>query len=183
MHVSLLSLWLPILLAGVALFFASFLSWMVLQLHKQDWRPLPREDEFLESARELQIPPGNYMFPSCNSEEERKSEAFQAKWNAGPRGIATVFPSVNMGQNLALTMVYFLVVNFCLAYLASLALPAGAEFRQVFRFVSTAALMTYLAAIVQHSIWFRCRITGHVIESIGYAVISGMIFALLWPKS
>ena len=38
----LVSLWLPIVLSAVALFFASFLSWMVLQLHKQDWKKLWR---------------------------------------------------------------------------------------------------------------------------------------------
>jgi hypothetical protein len=39
-----------------------------------------------------------------------------------------------------------------------------------------------LSGIVQHSIWFRCRITGHVIESIAFAAILGCIFAALWPK-
>lgn len=37
------SLLLPVLLSGVALFFASFLSWMVLQFHKQDWVKLDKE--------------------------------------------------------------------------------------------------------------------------------------------
>ena len=45
------SLILPIVISGVALFFASFLSWMVLQLHKQDWVKLAQEDKFMESAR------------------------------------------------------------------------------------------------------------------------------------
>jgi hypothetical protein len=37
------SLLLPVLLSGVALFFASFLTWMVLQIHKQDWIKLDKE--------------------------------------------------------------------------------------------------------------------------------------------
>jgi len=32
----LLALWLPIVLSAIALFFASFLSWVVLPLHKRD---------------------------------------------------------------------------------------------------------------------------------------------------
>ena len=46
----LLSLILPIGLSAVALFFASFLSWMVFQLHKMDWVKLAKEDEFLAAA-------------------------------------------------------------------------------------------------------------------------------------
>ena len=45
---------LPIVLSTVALFFASFLSWMVLQLHKQDWSPLAKEDEFMAAVGALQ---------------------------------------------------------------------------------------------------------------------------------
>ena len=35
-----LALSLPIILSAVALFFASFLSWMVLKLHDKDWNRL-----------------------------------------------------------------------------------------------------------------------------------------------
>jgi hypothetical protein len=90
---------------------------------------------------------------------------------------------MTMGRNLALTFLYFFVVSVGLAYLSRLALPVGAEFMAVFRFVSTAALMTFLAAIVQHAIWFRCRIVGHVIESVLYAAIVAGVFASMWPKT
>ena len=73
------SLILPIVISGVALFFASFLSWMVLQLHKQDWVKLAQEDKFLEAARGCDLSPGSYMFPGCNSPEEAKSEAHVKK--------------------------------------------------------------------------------------------------------
>ncbi len=181
----LLRLWLPIVLSGVALFFASFLSWMVVQLHKRDWNKLPDEDAFLKALRGINPPPGNYMFPGCGNGAEMKSPEFQAKMAAGPRGVMTVFPLVpmgpDMGRNLGLTFLYFLVVSFCIAYLATLGLSAGAGFRPVFRFVSTAGLLTFLSGIVGHSIWFRCRITGHVIESVAYAAIIGAIFGAMWP--
>jgi hypothetical protein len=114
-----------------------------------------------------------------------KSPEHQQKMADGPRGILTVFPledmGKSMGRNLALTILYFLVVSFCIAYLATLALDRGEGFRPVFRFVSTAGLLVFLSAIVQHAIWFKCRITGHVIESIAYAAIIGAIFGALWP--
>jgi len=178
----LLALWLPIVLSTIALFFASFLSWVVLPLHKLDWVQLRGEDELLKTARAIGLAPGSYMFPAAASPDERKSPEHQEKWKQGPRGIMTVFGEVNMGANLALTVVYFLATSFVIAYLATIALKPGAESLTVFRFFSTAGLLTYLSAIVQHSICFRCRITGHVIESIAYAAILGGIFASLWPK-
>jgi hypothetical protein len=178
----LMELWLPILLSAVALFIASFLSWMVLQLHRHDWRKLEREDEFLEAVRGVGLPTGSYMFPGCGTPAEMRSEEYQRKYEAGPRGVMTVLAPTNMGVNLTLTFIYFLGVSFCLGYLATLALPRGAAFMPVFRFVSTAGLLAFLAAIVQHAIWFRARIVGHVIESIAYAAIVGAIFAAMWPS-
>lgn len=179
----LLSLWIPIVAASVALFFASFLSWMVVQLHRRDWVKLAKEDQFMQAVRECEIPIGSYMFPGCDSAEEMKSEAYAKKWEAGPCGILTVYPRISMGKNLSLTFLYFLVINFCLAYLATLGVQPGADFMAVFRFVSTAGFMTYFAAIVQHAIWFHSRIVGHVLESIAYAAISGAIFAAMWPTA
>jgi len=173
---------LPIIISSVAVFFTSFLSWMVIQLHRQDWGKLAREDQFLAATRSLDIAPGNYMFPSCSTAAERNSEEFRKKWKAGPRGTMTISSGdMAMGKNLVLTFLYFLVVNFCLAYLATLALKPGAEFMTVFRFVSTAALLAYLPAIVAHAIWFRCRISAHVIESVAFALIVGAICGAMWP--
>ena len=79
---------------------------------------------------------------------EMKTEEFQKKYDAGPRGIVTILPKANMVQNLGLTFLYFLVVSFLLAYLGTIALPRGADFLAVFRFIATAGLMTFLSAIV-----------------------------------
>jgi len=46
---------LPTIISAVMLFFASFLSWMVLQLHRQDWIKLDKENEFIEAARNLSL--------------------------------------------------------------------------------------------------------------------------------
>lgn len=177
------SLLVPIVVATVALFFASFLTWMVLPLHFKDWRKLQQEDSLIGALTEIGIEPGNYMFPGWTTPDEMKSQEYQEKWERGPAGIMTIFPKVNMGKNLALTFIYFLVVTFCLAYLATLALPAGATFMPVFRFVATAGLLTFLPGVLCHSIWFHNRVVGHVIESIAYALIVGAIFAAMWPAA
>ena len=177
------SLLLPIALSAVALFFASFLSWMVMQLHRKDWVKLEKEDDFLKAVRKIGIPNGSYMFPGCETPEEMKNEEYKKKWGAGPCGIITIFSKVNMGKNLGLTFLYFLVASFCLGYLAKLAIEPGEEFLAVFRFVATAGFMTFLAAIIQQAIWFHIRIIGHVIESVAYAAISGAIFGVMWPAA
>jgi hypothetical protein len=177
------SLVLPIILTGVALFFASFLSWMVVQLHKGDWNKLARESEFMDAVRKLDVPRGNYSFPACDNPSEMNTPEFQEKMKAGPRGTMSIYAMPSMPRNLALTMVSFLVVTFCLAYLATIVpLPAGASFMTVFRFFATAAFLVYCTAIIQNAIWFPSRIVGHVIESIAYGVITGLIFGLMWPK-
>jgi hypothetical protein len=174
-------LWLPILLSAVALFFASFLSWMIVQLHKHDWVKLPQEDSFLGAVRPLNLAPGSYMFPGCNSQAEMQNPEYKQKVEQGPIGIMTVFGKVNMGRNLGLTFLYFLAVSFCIAYLGTIGIDSGAEFMDVFRFMATAGLLTFLPAIIQHSIWFHCRVAGHVVESIAYALIVGAIFGAMWP--
>lgn len=177
------SLIVPIILSAIALFFASFLSWMVIQLHRRDWIKLAKEEQFLSTMQELDVPQGNYMFPGCDSPAEMKTEEYQHKWENGPRGIITVFPKVSMGKKLGMTIVYYFIVSFCLAYLSTLAISPGAEFEVVFRFMATAGFLVFLSSVVQHSIWFHIRIVGHIIESILYAIILGLIFGLLWPAA
>jgi hypothetical protein len=176
-----IELWLPVVVSSIAVFFASFLSWMVLRLHQKDWVKMPREDDFMKCVADLGLRQGNYMFPGTTSPKEENEPAYQQKYQAGPRGTLQVHEPVNLGRNLGLTFAYFFVCNATIAYLASFALSSESDFITVFRFVATVALLTYLASIVQHAIWFRVRITGHVIESIAYALIAGVIFASLWP--
>lgn len=178
-----IDLWLPILVSTIAIFFASFLSWMVVGLHEKDWVKLPQEDEFMASVRTLDIPQGNYIYPGTITTKETNDPAFQQKYQTGPRGTLQVYPLVNMGRNLGLTFLFFLGCNVTFAYLASFALTPEEDFITVFRFVATIALLTFLGSIVQHAIWFRIRIAGHIIESIAYAVIAGAVFASMWPAN
>lgn len=177
-----LSLWLPILVSSVALFFIGFLAWMVLGLHKDDFRALPDQDQGQATIRSLGLAPGNYMFPYAPSAAEQASPEHLARMQAGPMGHLTVFPGLNMGRNLGLTMAYDFAVCCGVAYLARLAMPGPAEFLAVLRFVSTATFLSLFMAMVSHAIWFRCRIVGHLIESLASALIVGAIFGALWPR-
>jgi hypothetical protein len=180
--VELTSLWLPIVLSGVALFFASFLSWMVLPHHKQDWVGLPDEAGFDKALGDLNVPAGNYMFPYCGTSEQMKSPEFQTRQKNGPNGLLQVWPGpTNMGMNMACTLLLFLVISFSLAYLATLGPELGDEFMKVFRFVGTAAILIYAGGPLLNGIWFRRKLCGDILDGIAYGLITGAIFAAMWP--
>lgn len=180
----LMQLWLPIVLSAVALFFASFLSWMVLGLHKPDWRAAPDEDALTRALIDCRLERGvSYMLPMCDTKEKMKDPAFQKRLADGPNGIITIFKTNDMGRNLGLTFLYFLVTSICLAYLGTIAFGPAAPFKDVFRFFAAAGLLTHLAAMVPQAVWFKNRIVGHTIESIAYSLILGGIFAGMWPQA
>lgn len=180
--VELTSLWLPIILSSMALFFIGFLTWMVLPIHKGDWQSLPDEDTFGQAVRDLNVQPGNYMFPFCAGAEQMKDEAFITKQKQGPVGVIQIWQETgSMGKQLGCQFFYYIVVGFCIAYLATIGVPAGADFMTVFRFVATAGMLIYSAAVVPSAIWFRARITGHIIDGVLFGIATGIVFALLWP--
>ena len=182
--VELTSLWLPIVLSSVVLFFLSFLAWMVLPHHKPDWRGLPEENSFGTALSSLNLPPGNYAFPYCETTAEMKSEAFLERQKQGPNGTLQLWDGpCNMGANLVCQFLFFLATSFCLAYLATLGLQAGADFMTVFRFVGTAGILTYTAAAVPGSIWFKMRLPGYIIDGLMYGLATGAIFAIFWPAA
>lgn len=177
-------LWLPIVLSAVALFFVSFLSWMVLGLHLKDWRNPPDEAKLTQAIIDCGLERGaSYMLPGCGDPARMKDPAFQKRLADGPNGIITVFEKNDMGRNLVLTFLYFAVTSFCLAYLGEIGLPRGTSFLTVFRFFTAAGLLTHLAAMVPQAVWFKNRIVGHTIEAITYALVLGGIFGAMWPKA
>ena len=55
------SLWIPILVSAIIVWFASFLVWVVLPHHKSEYKGLPDEDATVKSLGD--IPPGLYNLP------------------------------------------------------------------------------------------------------------------------
>jgi hypothetical protein len=86
-----------------------------------------------------------------------------------------------MGVNMACTLAFFIVANFVIAYLASIAVPAGADFLTVFRFVGTAGILTYGTANILNGIWFGRKMVADIVDGIAYGLITGLVFAWLWP--
>lgn len=185
--VPVMSLWLPIVLSAIIVFFVSAFFHMVLPLHKNDMKRVPKEDELLEALRRLDIPPGDYGAPLPGSSAGMKDPAFVEKMKKGPMVFMTIAPGGDMGLGKSLTLwfIYSVLISFFSAYITGRALAAGVDYLQVFRFVGATAFMGYSFALVHDSIWYR-RNWGTTLLSMFDGLIYGLLtagtFGWLWPR-
>src|SRR5712692_2449813 len=140
--VPLTALWLPILLSAVIVFIASSIIHMFLPYHRSDYQRLPDEDKVLGMLRPIGLKRGLYVFPFC-THKEMKSAAAIEKYNQGPVGMLTVFPSgpPAMPKFLGMWFVYCLVIGVFVAYLTGRTVAPGVPFLAVFRVAGTAAFL------------------------------------------
>lgn len=180
-------LWLPMMLSAVVVFLLSSLIHMATPWHKGDYRKLPQEEKVLDALRPFGIPPGDYMAPRASSMSEWKSPEFEEKLKKGPVLVMTVMPSgpSRMGGSLLLWFLYSVVVGVFAAYVAGRALPPGASYLQVFRFVGVTAFAGYSLALWQMSIWYKrswLTTLKSTIDGLIYALFTAGVFGWLWPR-
>lgn len=185
--VALAELWLPILVAAVLVFLASFVVWMVLPFHKRDYAKLPNEDAVMDALRAGGVGPGMYSFPSCEGDMAKmKDPAFVEKMNRGPVGMLTIVPNgpPKMGAALLQWFLYSLVVGIFVAYLTSHAVARGEDYLAVFRFAGTAAFMGYALAVIPGAIWKGepwSFVAKNVLDGLLYGLVTGGAFGAMWP--
>ncbi|MCW5945691.1 MAG: hypothetical protein KIT74_01520 [Fimbriimonadales bacterium] len=174
-------LWMPIAVSAVFVWIASAITHMVLPHHKNEWKGLQNEDQALDALRSS--PPGQYMFPFCTMAEMNTPE-YKEKVAKGPVGVVTIWPGqTNMGKNLALTLLFYLVVGVFVAYVAWHALGKGAEYMTVFRIAGTAAFMAHGLGWMPNMIWFGGKgFWSYLFDSIVYALITAGTFGWLWAR-
>jgi hypothetical protein len=99
----------------------------------------------------------------------------------------TVLPNGpwTMGKALTHWFLYSVVVSLFAAYVTSHAVPAGASYLEVFRFVGAVAFAGYALALWQMRIWYnralRSTITA-TIDGLMYACLTAGVFGWLWPQ-
>src|SRR5579863_4449170 len=180
------ALWLPIVLSAVIVFVASSIMHMLLPYHRSDYKKLPDEDRVLPELRTAGLTRGLYVFPFCTHKEMKTPEAI-AKYNQGPVGMMTVFPSGTpfipkfLGQWIA----YCLVISFFVAYLTAHTVASGSNYLQVFRVVGTAAFLAYGLGVMSNGIWKGMPwgfVMKEAIDGLIYALLTAGTFGWLWPR-
>ena len=179
------SLWIPILVSAIIVWFASFLVWVVLPHHKSEYKGLPDEDATVKSLGD--IPPGLYNLPHLTSMEELKKPEIIKRFEEGPTGFLTVVPRgvPNMGKSMALSFVYYLLVGGMVAYLAGRTLGPGTLYLKVFQIAGTVAWLAHGWGVITDGIWFGrpwLAIAKHLIDSLAYGLLTGGVFGWLWPR-
>lgn len=181
------ALWLPIILSAVIVFIASSIIHMATPWHKGDYKRVPNEDALMDAVRPIAVPPGDYMVPLAGSMEAMRSPEFNEKLSKGPVIVMTVLPNgrMSMGRSLGLWFLYLIVVGIFAGYIAGRALPAGADYLRVFRFVGAAAFLAYAMALWQMTIWYRRAWSTTIkatIDGLIYALLTAGTFGWLWPR-
>src|SRR4051812_8547626 len=138
-------LWQPILVATAFCFIASAVLWMVGPHHKGDWKAAPNQDKVIAALREAGANEGGYMFPHADRGDKTAFQESMKKWAEGPAGIMYVYPrgAMSMGRMMGQQLVFFLVVNFFLAYIGHHAELDGKSYLRVFQIIGAIGFMTY----------------------------------------
>lgn len=175
------NLWLPIVVSAVLVWIASFLTHMVFPHHKSEFKGLPNEDAFNSALADT--PPGLYMFQWCTP-AEMKDPVKMDRVKKGPNGMLSIFSGpVNMGQNLILTLLFYLVVSVFVAYLGALVIHAPTEYLFRFRVCGTVAFCAYGLGWIPFFIWFKSgKFWPNMFDSVLYALLTAGVFASMWPR-
>ena len=185
--VTLGTLLLPVLLASALCLVAGFVLWMVLPLHKADFRPFADEASLADAVRRQNLPPGQYIMPYCPDPRQMKNPAMQAKFAQGPVGYMVLSPAgqPGIGRNLALMFLYHAVVSFFIAYIAVHTLQPGTAYLEVFRVTGAVAFLAYSAAVIPGAIWFGRPwgpVWREVLDGLVFALLTAGVFGWLWPR-
>ncbi len=182
---TIMSLWLPIVVATAGCFVASSLIWMVLGYHKADWQKLPDEEAMLELVRKQQPKPGWYMFPYCLP-EDFTDPAAKARYERGPWGTVAVAPGLPaMGRSLLIWFIHLLIVATVVAYVAGTLRGPGTDFSGVAKVVAPMALLVFAGHELPGMAWKAqpgAIALRNLIDAAIYAAIFAVSFGALWPN-
>ena len=171
---TIMTLWLPIIVAAVVAFIAGSVIWMFMPWHKTEWKKTPDEEAVRAALKSAS--PGRYTVPNVRDPSEFKDPDVQKKLIDGPQGFITIVPSgmPTMGGKLVLMFVYNIIVAIFCAYFVSRTLAPGADYLAVFRISGTVAFVAYGMAYIQESVWF-----GRPWSSTAMTFLDALIYGLL----
>jgi hypothetical protein len=177
----------PALLSAVAIFFMSSLIHMFSPWHKSDYSSVSDEDGLQAAMRPFNLTPDDYIVPRPKGMEGMKSPEYLERRNKGPVIVMTVMPSgtsFSMAPKMISWFVYVVAISLIAGCVAAGARGPGAEFQTVFHFVGVVSFIGYAGGLFPASIWFNKKWSTtckSVVDSLIYAVITGLIFGWRWP--
>ena len=182
-----LSLLLPIGASALAVFVLSMIIHMT-PWHKSDYRELPDEDGVMKAIRAFNIPPNDYTVPHPGSGKEMAGPEYDAKCAAGPVMFVTVLPSGpwNIGKIMGLWFLFTLVVSAIVACVVGTIVPPGGRIHAVFHHVAVITFLSYAMGAIPMSIWYDRKWSTtfkNSVDSLLYALATGWIFWMMWPKA
>lgn len=186
---TLTTLWMPIAISAALCWIASALLWMVLPVHKHDFKnPGDKEKSIMDFVRSSGLAPGMYWVPYCGHGGDRKNPETIEKMKTGPYAGLIVMPGTpNMGKSLGLWIVNLLLISFGVAYIAgSAGMDHHASYLHVFKVCGLIALLAHAGNALTMSIWMGMpwsQLPGRVIDALVYAALTGGTFGWLWPKA
>lgn len=179
----LVNLWMPILVSAVLVFLASFVTHMVLPLHKGEFKKLPNEDAVMDVLSS--VPAGRYMMPCPETMGDWKSPEFEAKMDKGPNGMITVWAGkTNMGQNLLWTFLFYILVGVFVAYISWHSFGSEkTEYLERFRIAGAVAFASHGLGWMSFITWYKANaFWPNFVDALIYALVTAGTFAWLWPK-
>ena len=179
-------LWQPIIMATAACFILSALIWMVAPHHRTEWKAPPNQKGLMDLLKGSE--PGAYLFPFADRGNKTAfEEAMKLRAEGAPSGVLFVYPGgmMSMGKMMGQQLVFFLIVNFFIAYVGHHAMLDGQPFSRIFQVTGSLAFMAYFFAAVPESIWFGRpwkSLWMQMLDALIYMAATAAIFAWLWPK-
>jgi hypothetical protein len=158
MH-ALSALWLPILVAAIAVFVASMLIHMVFQWHRADYLPMPNEDAVRAAMGSGAPAPGHYVMPYCSNHKDMQNEDMQRKFRDGPVALVTVLPNgpPTMGGKMLAWFAMTVGVAAIAAGLAAQIYGHAGNAHAAAHLAAMLTLMTYAGGSVTNGIWMGRR--------------------------
>lgn len=184
---SIIPLWLPILVASVAVFVASSLIHMVFKYHQNDQRGLPNEVRVADALRGT--PPGEYRMPYAKTAAEMQTPEFEERVKLGPVAFIGVSGPAgwNFGLALGLWFVYILITSILSGHVAHALQLHGGQLNHhlIVHTVGLTSFASYGMGRALESVWgprpWRNSVL-HMVDGLVFALITGFIFSWLWPK-
>jgi len=179
------SLWLPVVVAAIAVWIVSALLHMVLKYHMADYKKLPDEKAVAVTLRKESPAPGLYFLPYAMG-SSMKDPAVIKRFEEGPVAFLTVLKNgpPAFGKSLVQWLLFCFLVSLVAGYVARHTLTPATAGLTVIRLTGAIAFAGYGLGTLQDSIW-RGIPWSNTLRALAdaavYAIITGLVFRWLWP--